>query len=121
MTKKQIAEKYVRKYPDMQTHTLANLLLKKESAYFHNLESARNCIRVVRGKKNNITQAVPDLIIDEKLSSAMATIPMPESEDLQPYKLPVGFNNFILAGDFHIPNHRIVKDVTVSDVLRYRP
>lgn len=109
MTKKEIAEKYVRKYPEMQMRTLAKLLLKKEPTYFSNVEQARVAVRYVKGKHPDIKKskfAVPDLKIEERLSSAQATIPMPESEDLKPYILPVGFNNFILAGDFHIPNHR---------------
>lgn len=109
MTKKDIAEKYVRKHPNMQIRTLANLLLKKEPTYFHNHESARTAIRYVVGKhsfKRTIKNAVPDLKIEGQLSCAQATIPVPNDKDLKPYVLPVGFNNFVLAGDFHIPNHR---------------
>lgn len=109
MTKKDIAEKYVRKYPKMQIQTLAKLLVKKEPSYFANLAQSRAAVRRVVGKhsKADLKYAVSDLLIEEPLSSKPATIPMPENEDFKPYILPVGFNNFILAGDFHIPNHRV--------------
>lgn len=109
MTKKEIAEKYIRKYPEMQMQTISKLLLKKEPAYFANLEQARAIVRYVRGKfSSGKKNAVPDLKIEERLSTAPATIPIPDSEELKPYVLPVAFNDFILAGDFHIPNHRTI-------------
>ena len=108
MTKTELCKQYRAKHPDMQIQTLAKLIYKKESIYFKNAENVRDILRYITGKQGSKSRAkIPQEDIEPMRSSKPFDIPMPDSDDLKPYILPVGFNNFILAGDFHIPNHRV--------------
>ena len=44
--------------------------------------------------------------MSENRSPSRFTIPEPDGEDLKPYVLPKSFDDFIIAADFHVPNHR---------------
>jgi predicted phosphodiesterase len=108
MTKTEICKQYRAKHPDMQLRTLAKLIFKKESIYFKDVENVRSVLRYITGKHGDKDRKhIPLQDIEPTKDSTPFGIPMPESDDLKPYILPVGFNNFILAGDFHIPNHRV--------------
>lgn len=103
-----IARQYRAKHPDMQLQTLAKLIYNKESLFFPNVEAVRQSLKYITGKQGvKKRRFIPEEDIEPIRNSKPFDIPMPESDDLKPYILPVGFNNFILAGDFHIPNHRV--------------
>ena len=109
MKKCDICRQYRDKYPGMQLRTLAKLIFSNESIYFKSIEDARQALKYVTGKNGERDRTfIPAEDVEPIAKSTTPfTIPMPESEDLKPYKLPVGFNNFILCGDIHVPNHRI--------------
>lgn len=106
MTKVNLARKYRDEYGmEMPTRTLAKIMCNKESC-FSNVEDARKKLRIIEGKSglgdgSKITHKYPER------SRTPYNIPAPDGQDLQPYTLPTSFNNFILAGDFHVPNHRV--------------
>jgi len=108
MTKTEICRKYRAKHPDMQLRTLAKLIYNKESLMFANVESVRSTLKYVTGKSGaKDRKYIPAEDVEPMRESKPLDIPMPDSDDLKPFVLPVGFNNFVLAGDFHIPNHRV--------------
>jgi len=94
---------------DRPNRQIARMLFEKYPAYFKDSEDARYFIRRVFGqvgehRKNKI--ADKSLYMPAKKVTPFK-IPEPDSEDFQPYKLPKNWDRFILAGDFHVPNHRI--------------
>jgi predicted phosphodiesterase len=105
------AREYREKYgPKFPTRTLAKKLHEDYPMLYRDIESARTSLRRNEGKtgkKALNTMKDKSLVIEEARTNVPWNIPEPASEDLLPYKLPQSFNNFILFGDVHIPNHRI--------------
>lgn len=112
-SKTDIARKYRKKYgPDMPTSKLARIMQSENPVMFEKFEVARRALRYIEGKtgakdRNNMGKGNEEFVMDEPRTSAPYSIPEPDQEDLKPYRLPLAFNDFILAGDFHIPNHRV--------------
>ena len=112
MTKTNLARKYRDEHGmEMPIRTLAKIMYKENEAKFSNLEDARYYLRYIEGKSG-------DSKIKDKVKSSPYfkeedrpknpySIPLPDGDDLQPFKLPTSFNDFIFASDFHVPNHRI--------------
>lgn len=115
-TKASIARKYRDKYGlEMPTNTLAKIMYKENSLLFKDKESARTALRAIEGKNGGQQRTRVTHPFPERTKSPYK-IPQPRSEDLKPYILPPSFNDFILAADFHIPNHRVEP---INAMLRY--
>jgi len=104
-----IARMYRRKHGnDMPTKTLAKIMYEENKAKFKDVERARYWLRYIEGKTGKSNKATnKEEFVTEDRSKSPYTIPAPDSEDLKPYVLPLAFNNFIFASDFHVPNHRV--------------
>lgn len=106
MTKTDVARKYRDDYGmEMPTRKLAKIMHEETGGLFKNIEDARVFLRKIEGKigagdRTKITHPAPNRLINPY------KIPEPDSDDLEPYKLPLAFNDFIFASDFHVPNHR---------------
>lgn len=104
----EIAGKYRIKYgKDYPNRTLAKILYKENQLRFNSFESALYAVRTVDGKTGTKKPKDKSLITVGERTKTPWNFPIPDSEDLEPYRLPIAFNDFILAGDFHIPNHRM--------------
>jgi predicted phosphodiesterase len=108
--KKDKCKEYRDKHPEMPTKTLATLMFKENPVLFKDIEDARGRLRYIEGKQGE-SKRFDDIKASkyfkvEERPKAPYSIPKPDSEDLKPYLLPKLFNRFILAGDFHVPNHR---------------
>jgi hypothetical protein len=107
------ARAYRTKYGmDMPTLTLAKIMQPENPILFKTVEAARKTLRYIEGKagerdRRSLGKEAGEFKMDGERSKTPYAIPIPAEEDLLPYVLPKGFNNFILAGDFHIPNHRV--------------
>lgn len=107
--KSEICRKYRLKYPNTSTHELARIVYAENEELFTNVENARYNLRLIEGKAgDNNRKDIKDksLFLDKPRPQTPYTLPVPDSEDLKPYILPRSWNDFIVAGDFHIPNHR---------------
>jgi predicted phosphodiesterase len=110
MTKTDIARKYRKKFPKATQSALAKLIHKECPHIFDSVEQARDSVRYVLGKHGNadrVRLSDKALVEPEAKSTTPYFLPIPDSKDLEPYKLPTLWNDFIFASDFHLPNHRI--------------
>jgi UDP-2,3-diacylglucosamine pyrophosphatase LpxH len=110
MSKVSVAREYRKQYPDKPTRALAKLMYKENNLLFENEESARERLRYIEGKsgKRAISNTVreSEFFKEEARPANPYKLPEPDSQDLEPYKLPTAWNDFIFASDFHLPNHR---------------
>jgi predicted phosphodiesterase len=110
-TKRTIAIEYRKKFGDtFSTRSLAKVVYKENPVIFKDSEDARYHLSVVEGKRGGAkhkTIRESELYKPEHRPTVPHNIPLPDTNDLDPYRLPLLFNNFILAGDFHVPNHRV--------------
>lgn len=104
-----IARQYRDKYGmEMPTQTLAKIMFQERGDLFDTLEDARFSLRYIEGK----TTSGKDLegiknskyFKKEERPRNPYNIPESESDDLVPFELH--WDDFIVAADFHIPNHR---------------
>lgn len=113
ISKADIARKYRDDYGmTMQTKTLARLIYQENKLAFKSIEDARMSLLYIEGKKKTGAGGQVNSFVksgkyfNEDARPYRLNLPEPDSEDLKPYVLPLSFNDFILAGDFHVPNHR---------------
>jgi len=106
--KSEIARKYRRQHgKEMPTSKLAKIMYEAEPSRFRDVEDARYYLRFIEGKTGaNKAKELKEFGVPARAVSPYK-IPEPDSEDLKPYALPLAFNNFIFASDFHVPNHRV--------------
>lgn len=104
-----LASDYRSEFPNTSNKALANKLYNDHPHMYSNVEDARFYLRKIEGqagKRNREMATDKSQYRDSPRPSNPYSLPAPDSEDLQPYRLPKLFNRFILAGDFHVPNHR---------------
>jgi len=87
------------------TSALAKLLFKDNPLLYKSSEDARMILSRIEGKRMGgsgvlVTHPEPER------SVTPYHIPEPDGEDFEPYHLPLSWNRFIFASDFHVPNHR---------------
>ncbi len=105
-----IARQYRDKYPDKSSHSLAKLMHEENKMHFRDKEAARIILRYIEGKAGSKLREhvkTTKYFKEEERSVTPYNIPVPDDTDLEPFILPKAFNHFILAGDFHVPNHRV--------------
>lgn len=105
-----IARNYRRDYgPDIPTLTLAKIMYAENELKFKNLEAARLALRYIEGKRGKKTLEYlgtkTEFVLSGERSRTPYNIPESESDELVPYELD--WDDFIVAADFHIPNHRV--------------
>lgn len=93
---------------DMPTLTLAKIMYAENEMLFINIEDARSKLRIIEGKSGKYFRANTadkSMYIEGERPRNPYNIPESESDELIPYELD--WDNFIVAADFHIPNHRV--------------
>ncbi len=108
-TKADVARQYRDKYgEEMPTLKLARIMYEENKLLFKNVEDARYRLRYIEGKtggpKRKDVKKTHHLKKEDRPKNPYS-FPEPESDDLVPYLL--GWKDFVVAGDFHIPNHRL--------------
>jgi predicted phosphodiesterase len=109
MTQADIARRYRKEYGnEMPSSQLASIMYEKEKHIFTSVDTARYALRYIEGKTGARCRKGTEktgLNLPNRTPSPYF-IPQPDGDDLEPFKLPTSWNRFLLAGDFHIPNHR---------------
>jgi hypothetical protein len=107
--KTDLAMKYRKQYgPEIPIRTLAKIMHAENEMLFKDTEDARYNLRRIEGKAgehNRKNTTDKSLYIEGQRSITPYNFPEPESDELEPYRL--GWDDFLVAGDFHIPNHRL--------------
>lgn len=106
-----IVKKYLNKYPQLPSLTLAKLIFQENELLFNSVESVRKTVRYYRGAVGDKQR---ETVLDKKFirdhtspNFAPFKIPDSVSKDAEPYKLPTANNNIGVISDLHIPNHRV--------------
>ena len=111
-----IARKYREQYGwNMPTHKLAKIMYKDNSLAFINVESARETLRYIEGKKgaarkNKKTVSIPD--------RPQNPYKLPESDEAkyEPYKLDA--KRVLVLSDIHLPYHSIEAVTAIFDYAK---
>lgn len=109
--KGEIVDKFLTANPEMPSLTAAKILCRDNPMDFKDVENARTMIRQYRGKAGEAARRFSvaggkHYKPTDDINFAPYSMPKPEDEDIQPYKLPKAHNNIGILGDLHIPNHR---------------
>lgn len=102
----------------MPTLTLARIMYSENELKFKDLNNARDILRLIEGKfglKSRIATTSKYYMKEERPRNPFL-LPEPDEKDLEPFVLPLGFNNFIFASDFHVPNHRLAP---INAMIKY--
>lgn len=107
-TKKQIAEDYIRRFPDTPNLTIARKMFKEKPEMFLNLDSARSAVRNVKGTlgKRAANYVVPDLKEDRTHIKNPFQLPESEADEWEMYKIK-GVKKLLVLADIHLPYHDV--------------
>ena len=101
-----IARKYREQYGwDMPTHKLARIMYKGNSLSFKSVESARETLRYIEGKKGVLLKHKTVKVIPERSKNPYALPPSDEKE-FEPYQIK-GHKRIAIFSDIHVPYHSI--------------
>lgn len=112
MSKKKIAEEYVRRFPNHGSKTIAKKIMADIPELFASLDNARSAVRFVRGsngKKKRKFASIPQDM--SHLRDNPYNLPEESHNDIDPYKLKA--KKILVLSDIHFPfQHN--KALTVS-------
>jgi predicted phosphodiesterase len=100
------AEEVCRQFPDTPTMTLAKKLYKENVELYKDVEEARLCVRIVRGKAGDYQRKHSvDKSLYKKEDGKLNPFELPPShaEHKRPFKLPKACKKILLLSDIHIP------------------
>jgi predicted phosphodiesterase len=112
----EIIKKYLRKFPNTPSRTLAKILHKDYPQVFLSDEDARNGIRRLRHLMVNEKHSCKEFVNQKKHSVNPFQLPESEAKEYKQYIIPEGNNRILFLSDIHIPYHN-VKALTLA--LKY--
>ena len=108
MDKDALLEKYLTKYNDKPTLTLAKLIYKEHPALFTNIEAVRSMIRYRRGNKGESLRQVGKSKHEHTYrpnGEAGFAIPVPKSIAKPPKDIKLPNGKYAILSDIHVPYH----------------
>ncbi len=101
----QTVKEYLKKFPKVQSLTLAKKIYKENKELFNTLDSVRSAIRRYRGKngKVNLDTLRSREFINQKPEPPK--LPQSEKENKQTYIFPTQCNKILIISDIHAPYH----------------
>lgn len=107
----EVASEYLRKYGDIPSLRLARVLHKDHPALFPKIETARDVIRMLRGKRGAQSRRDGKLITDfletkvrSTNSHQIPTLPKSHAEPWEPFVIH-GAQRILVLSDIHMPFH----------------
>lgn len=108
MTKVALAREYRDNYGmDMPTLKLARIMYNENKIVFKDVESARDALRGIEGKKGISKKMVKPTHKTPERPKNPYNIPDTYKEDRKPFVLPIYCNNILVISDLHIPYHDV--------------
>ena len=112
MTKREIARKYRRKFPDFPNLKLARIIYKEHNLIFSGVEEARNVLRFLEGhvggrKRDQASSSDKEEFHRQARPYNPYKLPQSYETVRHPFILPQGCNNILLISELHIPYHNI--------------
>ena len=105
--KYELARKYRNQYGrEKPTAALAQILHEENPLLFKSKENARVILSQIEGKRLGTASKIKITHAEPPRTTQPYHLPEPDGDDLEPYRLPLSWNDFIFASDFHVPNHR---------------
>lgn len=100
-----IVKEYLKKFPKVQSLTLARKIYKENKEVFNSLDTVRSSIRRYRGKigAKNKKQLTDRRFLDQKPEPPK--LPKSEKESKQTFILPTQCNKILKIQDIHSPYH----------------
>ena len=111
-----IARKYREQFGwEMPTHKLAKIMYKDNSLAFINVESARETLRYIEGKKGSARKNKKTVSIPDRPKNPYK---LPESDEAkyEPYKLDA--KRVLVLSDIHLPYHSIEAVTAIFDYAK---
>lgn len=113
-----IAEKYLKKYPEVKDYTLGKKMYNENTQHFINFEAARGLIRRYRhhsGAKNNLktNEFAKPLNYDTRNSEIKLKN---HSTKLKVFTLPTSIKNILFLSDIHLPYQ---DDIALNLAIKY--
>jgi hypothetical protein len=110
-----IVKKYLEKYPNLPTLTLAKKIFKENSLYFKTVEQVRSKIRYYRGSKGSycLKNLGDTKYLSEEKRNMKYNLPESIKQEYSPYKIVC--NKALIFGDVHIPFHDVQAIETMFD------
>ncbi len=101
----QTVKEYLKKFPKVQSLTLAKKIYKENKELFTTLDSVRTAIRRYRGKNGKV--ALNELRSREFINQKPEPpkLPQSEKENKQTYIFPTQCNKILIISDIHAPYH----------------
>lgn len=123
LTKRQVAEKVCRRYPDMPARTLARKLHEDNPALFPTIEDARRSVRVVFGVcGKRYRKQTAKLGTARPPRKAGAVPPLPESVDEPWEPFVLNAKRILVLSDLHLPYHSVgAIDAAIAYGIPYLP
>jgi len=116
MLKTELMASYIQRFPNHADLTIAKKAYKENVLMWNNLESARSCVRMVRGKMGLYSAKDKSLYTQKTYDTNPYKLPDTEEKIREPYILPKADNNILLISDLHIPYHNIS---AITAALKY--
>ena len=99
------AKKYLERFTDTPTLSLARKMYAENKLLFTNLEHARTTLRRLRGSSGKLN--LSEMSDKRFVGTTPKAIPISLSEPNEEYHLPLANNNILLISDLHIPYHDV--------------
>jgi predicted phosphodiesterase len=107
MTKKDVVEKYIRRFPDTPHMTLARKIYNENNELFTKVDVVRSYIRQIKGpKRKGLMTPVEELMQDRSDKKNPFKIPESDLDDFSPYVINHNsFKSVAILNDIHFPYH----------------
>jgi len=113
-----IAREYVKKFPSKGNRTIANALYADHPERFATPETARCCVRYVRGAIGNHNRK--HVKIDKNKTPKVLPVPKSSAKPRKPFKLKSG--KILVMSDVHIPYHDVTSvEACLEHADAYKP
>ena len=107
MTKKNICQEYLKKYPDYPNLKLARIIYAENNLLFKDVEDARAAIRYCTGNFGKSNRKFAKEFKTDPKPLNPYNLPESHEEKREAFVLPKACNNILLISDLHIPYHNI--------------
>jgi predicted phosphodiesterase len=116
MNKSEVAEKYLKSFPDISKSALARLMFAENNVLFKDVESARYAIRYATGSAGDINRnKIPESDIKQGVAHPTNPYNLPESDEVKWLPHILQSEKYLLLSDIHLPYHSVKQLSTAID------
>lgn len=114
--KGELIKKYIERFPDTPTMTLAKKIYKENNKLFIDLEQTRRAIRYHKGQAGaHGRKSTGHKVEDLKHNYNPFKLPESSADPRKPFILPTACNNILMISDLHVPYHDVAAITAAFD------